>query len=86
MKKVLLSFVIVIVLLFLSGCIEIQTKVSVNKDGSGTVEEMVLMSNEMIKMMNEFMSGFASDTAKPEEFKLYKEEDLKERHQILGME
>ena len=70
MNKILIPLVIVLVSLFLSGCIEIQTKVSVNKDGSGTVEETVLMSNEMIKMMNEFMSGFASDTTKTEEFEI----------------
>ncbi len=84
MKKIIISSVIILVSLFLSGCIEIQTKVNVNKDGSGTVEETVLMSNEMVQMVNEFITGFASDTTQPEEFKLYKEEDLKKRETELG--
>ena len=84
MNKILKPLVIVLVSLFLSGCIEIQTKVNINNDGSGTVEETVMMSNEMIQMLNEFITGFASDTTQPEEFKLYKEEDLKKRETDLG--
>jgi hypothetical protein len=68
----------------LSGCIELNTKININPDGSGSVEETVLMSKEMINMLNEFMTGFAGDTAKPEEFKLYKEEDLKGRTAEMG--
>jgi hypothetical protein len=84
MKKILIPFVIILISLFLSGCIEIQTKVTINNDGSGTLEETVLMSNEMVQMVNEFITGFASDTTQPDEFKLYKEEDLKKRESELG--
>src|SRR5690606_4875122 len=70
--------------LFLAGCIQIETKVNLNKDGSGTVEETVLMGNEMVQMLNEFITGFSSDTTKPEEFKIYNEEDLKERETEFG--
>jgi hypothetical protein len=71
--------------LFLSGCIQVQTRININKDGSGTVEETVLMSDEMVSMINEFITGFSTDsTAKPEEFKLYKEEDLRSRVNEMG--
>ena len=84
MIKILKLLVVVFISFLLSGCIEIQTKVNINKDGSGTVEETVLMSNEMIQMLNEFMSGFASDSIQQEDFKLYNEEDLKKRETELG--
>jgi hypothetical protein len=84
MKKLLKLFVIVTVSLFLTGCIQLQTKIFVNKDGSGTLEETVLMSKEMIKMMNEFIMGFTVDTTEVEEFNLYNEEDLKNRVSELG--
>lgn len=79
------NFLAVVLISFtLSGCIELNTKININPDGSGTVEETVLMGAEMVKMLNEFMTGFASDTAKPEEFKLYNEEDLKNRAAEMG--
>src|SRR3970040_2511925 len=84
MIKILKPLFVVISSLFLVGCIQVETKVNVNKDGSGTIEETVLMSNEMVQMLNEFMSGFASDTVETEEFKLYNEEDLKNREAELG--
>jgi len=84
MKKIFTAIFTFCTLLLLSGCIQIETKVNLNKDGSGTVEETVLMSNEMVNMLNEFISGFSSDTTQPEEFKLYNEEDLKKRESSLG--
>jgi len=84
MKKISKLLFVLLFSLFLTSCIQVETKVNVNKDGSGTVEETVLMSNEMVQMLNEFMSGFASDTVETEEFKLYNEEDLKNREAKLG--
>lgn len=49
-----------------SGCIEVQTLVNVNKDGSGTLEEKVLFSKEMISMFSSFNlsdSAVSKDTA-----------------------
>ncbi len=82
MKKTLLLFFLVS--LFISGCIEIQTKVNVNKDGTGTVEETVMMSKETIQMFNEFMAGFSSDSTQPEKFELYKEDDLRKKENDMG--
>ncbi|RPI75801.1 MAG: hypothetical protein EHM47_01610 [Ignavibacteriales bacterium] len=84
MKKISKTLFVILVSLFLGGCIQIETKVNLNNDGSGTVEETVLMGNEMVQMLNEFIAGFSSDTTQPEEFKIYNEEDLKEREAEFG--
>jgi len=83
MKRILTLLFLPAFFIF-SGCIELNTKININPDGTGTVEETVLMSNEMIQMLNEFMTGFASDTTNPEEFKLYKEEELIARASDMG--
>lgn len=84
MKRILGLFLIAASAAFISGCIQLQTKITVKKDGSGTLEETVLMSKEMINMMNQFIMGFADDSSKGEEFNLYNEEDLKNRTSELG--
>ncbi len=84
MKKILILLVTILIPLVFIGCIELSTKININPDGSGTVEETVLMTTEMVQMLNEFMTGFGSDTTKPEEFKLYNEEDLKGRASKMG--
>jgi len=68
---------------FLSGCIEVNTTVKVNADGSGTVEETVFMSDEIINMIKEFSSSFDS-TDTVEEFTLFNEAELKEKATKLG--
>jgi hypothetical protein len=37
----------------LAGCIEIETVVRVNPDGSGTITERLVMSNEIVQMISE---------------------------------
>ena len=72
------------VILF-SGCLKVDTKIKINKDGSGTIEEQVLMSDAIVSMMNEFMSSFQDSTNTPEEFKLFKESELKNKAAEYGM-
>jgi hypothetical protein len=75
--KVLKLFVLTTcALAFFTGCLQVNTKVNFNKDGSGTIEEVVLMSDAVVAMMNEFMSSFQDSTSAPEDFKLFKEEEL----------
>lgn len=69
----LLLFGFVLTVLF-SGCLQVNTKVNLNEDGSGTIEETVVMKNEMIKMMQEFAVMF--DSTKTEKFEMLNEEDL----------
>ena len=71
------------VILF-SGCLKVNTKININKDGSGTIEEQVLMSDAVVLMMNEFMSSFQDSTNTPEEFKLFKEDELKDKAAEYG--
>jgi len=83
-----LKIPVLVILLTLStifaGCIEISTLITVNNDGSGTVEETVMMSREIIDMLTEFQNSFASDTVQSEPFKFYNEEELKKNTSQFG--
>jgi hypothetical protein len=70
-------------MLFLSGCLQVNTKVNLNKDGSGTIEETVVMKTEVINMMKEFAMSF--DSTKSEEFSMFKESELKEKAANYGV-
>ena len=64
MKKLYVAISIAAVLLSLTGCIESTTLVRVRKDGSGEVEESLLMRTDVMQMimgMSEEMGGEASD-------------------------
>ena len=84
MKIVRLLFLPIILFALLSGCLQVDTTVYINKDGSGTIEEKVLMSDAVVEMMNEFMSSFQDSAKAPEEFNLYKEEELKVKASVYG--
>jgi hypothetical protein len=84
MKKLFASLTIFFVALVIAGCVDVETKIRVNKDGSGTIEETMLMSSEMVEMMKQFMSGFATDSTSSQEFNLYNEEDLKNKTSDYG--
>jgi hypothetical protein len=58
-----------------SGCIQIETKLFVKKDGSGTIEERVVMSKSFVSMLKEFAQSFQDSTAQ-EEFVLFKEAEI----------
>jgi len=44
-------------LLFLSGCFQVEYVIKVNKDGSGTIEKTVLLSQELMQMSRNFGGG-----------------------------
>ncbi len=58
MEKIKLVAVAIFLLLFLSGCFQIERVINVNKDGSGTIEETVLMSQEFINQMKQMAASF----------------------------
>lgn len=58
MKKIKLVLIAIFLLLFLSGCFQIERVINVNKDGSGTIEETVLMSQEFINQMKQMAVSF----------------------------
>ena len=61
-------------MLLLSGCLQVNTTVNLNKDGSGTIEEIVMMKIDVINMMKEFVMAF--DSTKGEEFNMFNEDEL----------
>ncbi len=72
-------------LIFFSGCLQVDTNVKVNPDGSGTIEETVLMSNEVISMLKQFLTSFSDDSTKEaEDFEMFKEADAKKRASDYG--
>lgn len=84
MKKLFTISLILFSALFISGCIEVDTSVNLNKDGSGTIEEKILMSGAMISMLKEFTNAFASDSSKKEEFNIYDPKELESKASTYG--
>lgn len=82
MKNIKLFFAALLATILLSGCLQVNTKVNLNNDGSGTIEETVLMKSEVINMMKEFAMSF--DSTKSEEFSMFKESELKEKAANYG--
>jgi hypothetical protein len=81
MKKL----ITVIALLFLAtGCIDYTSNVKLNKDGSGTIEETVLISGKILEMMNSFASSFGDSTAENNKMELFDEEELKQQAAEMG--
>ncbi|WP_337866721.1 hypothetical protein [Ignavibacterium sp.] len=72
MKKII--FGAAVILFVTTGCLQVDTKVFVNKDGSGIIEENVLIKNEVLEMMKQFVMAF--DSTKAEEFNFFQEEEL----------
>jgi len=90
MKQIRL-FVIGLVLLLLSGCFQVTTVVRVNPDGSGTVEERMLISKKVVAQIEETMRSFegagekvegAGEKGKP--FDLFQSDQLKKQARSMG--
>ncbi len=84
MKLIKLIILLFIPVILFSGCIKVKSNVVINKDGSGILEEQVLMSDAVVAMMNEFMSSFQDSTSAPDEFKLFKEDELQTKASEYG--
>jgi hypothetical protein len=84
--KAVKIFIAAALLISLTGCIQISTLISVNKDGSGTVEETVLLSREIIEMISELEKAFAEDTTDLKPFEFYNEEELRTQKNQFGEE
>lgn len=59
------------------GCLEVETTINLNKDGSGTVEEKVLMKKEFVDMMSGFNLKSENGTTKSSRFSLFNPDELK---------
>lgn len=69
---------------FISGCIEMHTVISVNKDGSGLIEENIFVGKEIINMFKEFAAAFADSTQPQQEFNLFEEDKIKAKTPDYG--
>lgn len=74
-KKLKIVFIFVFVSLLLAGCLQVETTINVNKDGSGTINEKILMSQTFVNMIKEFAMAF-QDSASTEEFVFFKDEEI----------
>jgi len=69
---------------FLAGCFQVETTVRVNPDGSGRVEERMLLSNKVISQIDEMSKAFAGPEGKSEPFNLHDVESLRKRAGDMG--
>jgi hypothetical protein len=75
-------FRIVLVLAFvLTGCLQTETKIKVEKDGSGTVEQKVILRKDIVEMMKEVQASMGKLS---EESSILNEEKLKEDATWMG--
>ena len=85
MKRFLRFCPLVALLLTLSGCFQVSTVVRVNPDGSGTVEERLLISKKLLAQLNSFVQGFAADGAEPPKpLDLFEPDKLREAAREMG--
>ncbi len=78
MKRIKYLILAILSLFLLTACIEVKTNVMINKDGSGYLEETVLINNTYYDFFNQ---NFRSDKNNK---KLYNENDLKTYSKDLG--
>jgi hypothetical protein len=72
-------------LMLLAGCFQVDTVVRINSDGSGTVEEKVMLSKKLLAQMTEMMKGFAQENgATPKTPDLFETAKLKEQARTMG--
>lgn len=69
---------------FLGGCFQVETRVRVNPDGSGTVEERMLMSDKVIRQLDEMSRAFAGPEGKAAPFNLHDQKELRSRAETMG--
>ncbi len=82
MKKFFNILILLFVMIAASSCIEVETTLKVNKDGSGTIVEKTIASPAMIGMISSFKS--MGDSADTEEFSLMDLEELKANALEMG--
>src|SRR3989339_968257 len=84
MKWLTKLFAVSILGVILNGCIEMHTVITVNKDGSGLIEENIFVGKEIINMFKEFAAAFADSTQPQQEFNLFEEEKIKAKTSDYG--
>lgn len=83
MKPLTKIFPILLAIIFLAGCIDVEYKMNLNADGSGTIVETVYMNTAMVQMIQGFMA-MGGDSTNQEEFSLLDEVELRKEAVELG--
>jgi hypothetical protein len=89
MKRILSGIFCALLAVCLTGCMQIEQTIKVNVDGSGTIEQKVLMNKEIIAQLKAMSAGFGqlgadAKPAKTKEFNLLDEEKLKTEASKMG--
>ena len=90
MKTLRLALIALLFTIGLSGCLQIEKVVKLKPDGSGTVEETVVMGKEVIAQMQQMAAGFGDLGGKKAEkpadkgFELMDEKKLKDAADKMG--
>ncbi len=71
----------ILLLFLLTGCFDVATVVRVRSDGSGVVEERMLMSGELVNMTKQMQAMGGEQGEQPS---LYKREELEQRAASMG--
>lgn len=83
MKKNRSLLIFPILMLLFAGCLQIETTLTVNKDGSGNINEKVLFSKTFVNMLKDFAQAF-QDSTSTEEFTMFSEEEIIANAQDYG--
>lgn len=83
MKNLKIFSTILIASILLSGCLKVRTLVNVNQDGTGTIEETILMKSEFVNMMKEFADQMNTDGSK-KDFSLFDKDELAKKSSDYG--
>lgn len=75
MKKITTILTLILLSVFFVGCLQVETTLKVEKDGSGTINEKVLFSKTFVKMIKDFTEAF-QDSASTEEFTIFDADDI----------
>jgi hypothetical protein len=84
MNRLPIFFAILAAMLGLTGCLQIEKIVKLKPDGSGTVEETLVMSKATLDQMQQMMASFGGDKAKAKPPELMDEAKLKEAAGKMG--
>ncbi|MEJ2102951.1 MAG: hypothetical protein P8X47_00080 [Ignavibacteriaceae bacterium] len=78
MKKLKSLLIFTLLPFVLAGCLQVDTTINVNKDGSGTINEKVLFSKTFVNMIKEFAQSFSdSASADQEDLSMFKDDEIK---------
>jgi hypothetical protein len=85
MKKLKSLLIFILLPFVLAGCLQVETTLNVNKDGSGTINEKVLFSKTFVNMIKEFAQSFSdSASADKGDFTMFKDDEIKSDAKDFG--